>query len=741
MKGSIRRPFASMLLAGVAAMVLVQPAFAQEEAGDEARDDAIIVTATRVGTDITDVPVAVNVLDSEMLENRRVQSVGDVLNYTPGAISYGNDDPSNQSVFIRGVGSDILGASADAAVVTMIDGAVISRTWMRPGALFDLNRVEVARGPQGTTFGRNATGGVVQFISNRPVMQNEGDVQFGLGNYGLFETRGAANAVLSEQVAVRLAAYYQERDGYFTNELDPKETFGDRDAIALRGQLLFEATDTFELLIRGNYSDEHIDEAVLGDLRNGVATYPFFGTYTPRDSDPRSTQTSTGQFWDRELWDIGFEATLEAGDHTVTWTGNYAEGSLSSLTHPWAVPFLAYRTIADERATVWQSELRVDNSASSSPLQYVAGLYYLNEDVFRQEEKQIQIGDAIRSTYHDFIQLNVTDSIGVFANFQYEFPTGTTVAVGGRYSYDKKDYQVPFMSCSKAPNPDGLDPVPGGRGSPICGAFLLEWATGVNYISGGNDANWDDFSYRLSVSQELGADINLYASWATAYKGGGFPNEPNSGRPEAFIPYNPETVRTVELGLKGVLLDGGLRFEFAAFDSKYDDRQQETILQPIGTNVVFNVDSATIQGVEGQVSLDVTDNFNIIGNITLLDFKDDTTGLPLPGLAKTTAFLAASYEVPLPGGSSLNFGGDLRYRSSRLNEDSVPLTIPGETLLGANVNWTSADDALSLSIWGRNLTNELDVQGLSTRTVLSANGGTLTPGAPRTYGVTAAFRF
>jgi iron complex outermembrane recepter protein len=200
-------------------------------------------------------------------------------------------------------------------------------------------------------------------------------------------------------------------------------------------------------------------------------------------------------------------------------------------------------------------------------------------------------------------------------------------------------------------------------------------------------------------------------------------------------------VETYEIGIKGAVFDRRLRFEIAAFDSTYDDRQEETVLQPPGTNVVFNIESASIRGIEAQASLDITDNFNITGNLTFLDHQDDTTGEPLSQLADSTAFLAASYELPLADGSSFRLSGDMRIRSSRLNNDDVPLTIPSETLFGANLGWQSAEDTFSVTAWVRNLTNELDVQGLSTRTVLSANGGTLTPGAPRTFGVTAGYRF
>jgi iron complex outermembrane recepter protein len=730
----------AVLLRGVSLTVIaltpIGLASAQETPqGTNAQDrDVVVVTATRTSEDIQDVPLAVNVMSSEVLEDLRIQSVGDVLAYTPGAQSFG-DDPSNQQVFIRGVGSDILGASSDPAVVTMVDGAVISRTWMRPGAIFDLNRVEVARGPQGTTFGRNATAGVIQFISNRPEFENSGSASIDIGNYDLMEAQFTVNREFSETVAGRLSAYSMQRDGYFTDETDPENTLGDRTTLAVRGQLLFELSDSIDVLLRGAYSDEHIDEATLAQITDPSrpVNYPFFGAFLPRDTDPLTVQT-TEQRWDRRLWNVGAEVSFEQGDLTWTWTTDYAQGELPSYTHPWGVPFLAYKAIANEEATVLQTEVRLDNAAQDSPFQWIAGLYALNEDITRQEEKEIMVGTPLQA-YHDFVQKNETNSFGVFANGQYEFATGTTISAGVRYSSDEKDYQVPFMSCSNQPNPNGLNPVPGGPGSGICNAFLLEFRTGVTYISGRNSASWDDTSYRVSVSQAIGEDFNLYASYATAYKGGGFPNEPNSGRPEAFIPYDPEVVATTEIGAKGALLEGALNFELAAFDSVYDDRQSESVLPGVGTNVVFNIESASISGLEGQVSWDLTDSFNVTGNFTLLDHEDDTTGEPLTGLMDWTWFLAAGYDHAIGDGSRIRFAADVRSRADRLTGDIPPLTVPEETLYGASATWYAADDNLSVSLWGRNLTDELDVQQLSARTILGSQG-TLTAGSPRTYGVT-----
>jgi iron complex outermembrane recepter protein len=737
------------LFLGVSALGLTvsTSASAQDSADENAESDngEIIVTATRVGESIQKVPVAVNVVGAEQLDELRVQSVGDVLAFTPGAQSFGSD-PAAQAVYIRGVGSDIFGASADAAVVTIVDSAVLSRTWMRPGAVFDLNRVEVARGPQGTTFGRNATAGVIQFISNRPVFEDSGDLSFDVGNYNAFEVSGAFNKKLSENVALRLAGFARTQDGYFSDERNPDKTYGDRSTIALRGQLLFKAGENLDILLRGAYSDEHIDEATLGEITDptrpvSYPPFPGFGNFQPLDLDPRTVQTSDGQYWDRELWNIGHETVLRVNDLTFTWTADFAKGKLPSYIHPWGVPFLAFKQVSDERAEVFQTEFRVDNSASDSPIQAVAGLFYLTEDVFRQEEKQIMVGSPLQ-TYHDFRQLNKTKSFGAFLNAQYELATGTTIAAGVRYSYDKKDYEVPFSTCSKLPNPLGLNPVPGGRGSAICRAFIraADWNTGTDFVSGAREQSWDNISFRVSVNQEIGSNVNLYASYATAYKGGGFPNEPESSSPDAFTPYDPEKVKTIEVGVKGALFDRAVRFEIAAFDSKYDDRQAEQILLPLGVNVVANIASASIKGIEGQLSWNVTDRFTISGNASILDHKDDTTGAKLAAIMDWTAFLSASYTMPLADGSKIRLYGDVRDRSSRLTADTPPLVIPGETLFGGSISWTSADEDLSVTIWGRNLTNELDIQQLSARTVLG-NQGTRTAGAPRTFGATLRTKF
>ena len=702
--------------------------------------DEIIVTSRRREESIRDVPVAVNVFTEQLVRDMRIREIGDVLNYSPGTQFIGHS-PDQQDIIIRGVGADIYGASAEASVVTVIDDAIVSRSWMRNGLIFDVNRVEVLRGPQGTTFGRNATAGVVHIVNNAPEFEQSSSVALDVGNYGLIEARGHFNAAISDNTALRLSAFYMERDGYSSHEVT-NDPLDNKDILAVRAQLKSQISDQLDVLVRVNYSEDHMDVANPMEVFDPTMPVNFLGqlTYQALDTDIRSVQEYDweNEYFDRDMWDVGLDIGYDFGDVGLTFMSNYRHGRIDTLRGLWGTNVPALRQDSFEDADVFQTEVRLDNSASDSNVQWQAGVFYLTEDVMRREEKLIMLTTPFVA-YQDFLQLNETDSFGVFGTVEYELASQTRISAGMRYSKDEKTYEVPFMSCGDTPNITGLNPIPGGT-APICGiaGLILDYPNDA-FISGSNKEDWNDTNYRLTINHPFSESLNVYASYATGYKSGGFPNEPNAPAPEGFQPYNPETVDTFEIGAKGAFLDGALRFDVAIFDSSYDDRQAEAIT-PGGQNIVFNTASASIKGVEAVLNWSITERFSVLANISNLNHEDDETGEPLGDIRDWQAVTAFTYETPLNNGSILRFYFDARMRDDFLTNSDPQVVVPGDTVLGANVIWLSADDRMTIGIWGRNLTNEDDLHMRQAESALG-DQGTQRAGAPRTYGVTFSYNW
>jgi iron complex outermembrane recepter protein len=774
---AIRRALALALLTSGTIPGFAAQAQGQAGPATPAREiEEVVVSVTRLVENIQEVPVAVNVFSEEAITNLRIETIEDVLRYTPGA-EFGGGSPDQTTIGIRGISSDLYGASQDASVVTMVDNTVLSRSWMRTGQMFDIERVEVARGPQGTSFGRNATGGVVHFVTRRPQFAQEHSVGIDYGSYDYTKITAIFNPELSDTTALRLGAYYQARDGYYEDQITG-ESIDNTDTVALRAQLLMQPSETLEILLRGNYAEDHWDNSNPSALRFSdlpviyVAPNPPVGfTYQDtNDGDVFTVGSNKDTYFDRTLWDMGVELAFEMGNLTLNSITNFRHGDVDTIRDPWGTNRLPFRQKSIEDADVFQQELRLDNSAAEARLTWLTGLYYLYEDTLRQEEKQIMVGAATQ-TYQQFQQLNTTNSFGIFGTVTFDLTPTTELSAGLRYSYDEKDYSVPFHSCGAVANfnsdPALVGPQQGLPGA-ICTAFIPTYNSGpLRKFSGSNSEDWDDVSYRLAVRQSLFSEaLNVYLSYATGYKSGGFSNEPASPDPINFEPFDPETVDTLELGAK-FYGPQGISLDIAAYDSTYDDIQVEVGDSQTGQRILFNGSGAKIQGVEAQITWQVTDSFSMAANGNYIDARYDDPGLytpagdlitsgPFTGIPSWTGFLAGNYTFGLPGGSSLTLHGDVRV------QDEVPeyLSIAGNPLddtydpsprdpvYGANIAWQSATGRLGLTVWGRNLSDELN-PNLGGPTVLDRTHrfypgrfqGTQTAAAPLTYGVSFNYSF
>ena len=731
-----RKVVLKSLIAIAVASALVPTASAQSGAVLE----EVIVTARKVQESMQDVPVAVSSLSERFVKDLNIRSVAQTLDFIPGA-TYISSSPGEQTFSIRGVSSGAEGASADSGVLVMVDNEVISRDFMRSSAMYDVQRVEVLRGPQGTTYGRNSTGGVIHTLNNTPSQESSGSLALDVGNYGYYGIDGYVNGALSDTVSGRLSGRYSDREGYSEDAL----TGDDLDAwedTALRGQLLFDASEELSVLVRAHWSDEDGDnpsprKALDASLPDIFRFDPPAAPYAELSSDPWKVQNSDDLYYERNIWGLSAEVHWEIGGLNLTSLTTYRDADDEVRVDLFGTPRDMVVQNSENDATTWSQEFRLDNAGSGSKLTWVVGAFFLGEEHERSERKEILTGVIAVTplvpivdpgepwtTTQDFDQSNETDSIGLFGEVSYNLTENTALAVGGRYSYDEKSYDV-FHTA------DGPASI-----------LLIDEPVVETSIS----EDWDAITGKVSLTHHFSDSTMIYASFSTGYKSGGFNPEPPTLE-AAETPFDEETVQTFEIGAKTQWLEDRLRVNVTAFDSTYDDIQAE-FFSASGATIIENVAEASILGAELEVTWLVTDNFSLMGSTAIYDHEyenfidadgNDLSGNPIANVPDWTLNLSAIYSVPLKSGD-LDFRVDYRnrddiYDDADTNKDTG--VRPGEEIVHARVAWTSSDESWNVALWGKNLTDQEEIVNLGPRSIMSQRHVVYSP--PRTYGVSLSY--
>jgi iron complex outermembrane receptor protein len=775
-------------------------AIAQDAVGDDVLEE-IIVTSRRYEESLQDVPVAVNVMTDQFIEEQGIMTVDQILNFSPGG-SYTAFNKMQHEYGLRGVSSQSEGAAGDSSIVTVIDNVVITHEFLKSLAFFDLDRVEVLRGPQGTSFGRNASSGLVHLVTARPRQEGGGNVRLDVGDYGTYGVEAFVTGGFSDNAAGRLAINYDTFDGY-TRDTGNGRDLGGEENFAVRGSLLFNPSEAVEIFLKAEFNS---DDDSTPTLRKGLdCTIPYQGDF-PQDSvvgapqppwtqfpnwidscDPWETRISEptylGDFFlERDIMILTADISWEVSDGvTLTTVAGYVDGDSDYLIDAHGGPNNSMFQSTQNDAESTSIEFRLDNHASGNPLRWLAGVYLLSDEQTRNDQNIFYVEDAVFDPQHPSgfrpegrdvkEQHNETDSFGVFGELSFDFSDRMSGTVGVRYSEDDKDYLVahygwgwggPIELLSEGfddmGNPiNGCVFAPGGPpdfGSRFCG----DPASPVGFTTPAPASHsWDDTSYKASLQFQANDEVMLYGSVSTGYKTGGFQSEP-ANPDAAAVPYSEENVTSYELGFKAEW-GGRFRLNAAAFFADYEDMQL-FLFKDVGngnfTQVTDNAADAEIQGIEVEYTFQFTDNFRLSGTLASIDAElvnalidtdgdgtpEDFSGTRPDNTAEFTATVVASLDIPLGNGSDINLRLDWR-SSSDVYDDigEQPDRLHGSyDILGARATWTSSNDRLSVALWGRNLTEE----------VYTVNVGPAQPniaqlnfshGAPRVIGASLSYGF
>ena len=717
----------------------------------------IVVTAQKRSESLQKVPLAITAITSSELERSGIRDLQGVAATVPG-LNLG-EQLGVAKISLRGIGLESLQPGAEGSIAFHVDGVFISRSVAALASFYDIQQVEVLRGPQGTLYGRNATGGSINITTRGPTDDLSGYASLSVGNYDQIVAEGAiGGAIVPGLLSARVAFQTQDRDGYGKNIVTGND-IDDLNSRAVRGSLRFTPTDRLTVDLKADYyrrNDHSGGYHYLGAggfSAPGVPIAPFgitvFGGQVPsgrRDLANNFDPRNSVRFW-------GVSGRI-----------NYAltdEIDLVSLT---AYRKLKYQTASDidstsalvapiyqaEQDTQFSQELQI--SGKHDRLNWLVGLFYFRE----KDNGQLAIpfdnfafvappSNYLTTGYYGGGFIN-TKAVAVFGQATYEIAEDLRLTLGARYSTEKKKALDNFLFDVATP----FDPN-------TSAALVLQPPVGTISLPG--QKRFNSFTPRVALDYQVTPDMLLYASWSKGFKSGTY-NLGTLGNP-----VNPEKVSAFEGGIKSTLFDRRLRLNVAGFYYDYTDLQVGKVEST--STVLENAATATIYGAEVEIQARPVERVQLDANAAWLHarfdsyesrdlarpFGDGTTlinGNPGFNLAGNTLsqspnftfFAGAQYTLPTTAGD-FTLRGEVSYRSrsylTAFNVDEV--SQPSFAKFNAFLNWTSSDGNVSGSLFVRNITNKATV---SSAYVSSGLFGFPINGyleEPRTYGARIRYEF
>jgi iron complex outermembrane receptor protein len=733
------------LLAGAAWSVVPTLAFAQTASEDVAVEE-VTVTARRREESLKDVPVAVTAVSGERLEATGAVDITTLQQSTPNlTVQIARGSNSTLISFIRGVGQQDPLWGFEPGVGLYIDDVYVARPQAAVLDIFEVERLEVLRGPQGTLYGRNTIGGAIKYVTAK--IQGEPEIKL-KGNFGSYDQRdviASAKGMVTDNLGLGLTWATFNRDGFGKNLTTGAEHY-DKDVVAARATVELTPTDNLFFRLSGDIVTDR------SNPRHGHRETPGL--------------TATGApIPTAVVLDDVYDTRAGAGDK------NHVEARGVSFLGEWkASESLTFKSITAYRAGETEGVIDFDNEPAalldiparyndhqftqefqalytSDRLQGVFGLYYLNATAAGAFDTVVgQANLSIATAGHVD-----TKSYSAFADVSYDLTDQLSISVGGRYTKDKKSAQVYRQNFT------GLKSPLFGNPTAIPGLVRSNFTSSDSY---------ERFTPRVSVSYDWTPEVTTYASFSQGFKSGGFDMRADAIlTPSSVNGYDPEKVDSYEAGLKGYFFDGRLSLNSAFFYSKYKD-QQVTLQTPVGASIasqVANVGKSHIYGAEfegvARFTPDLFANFSL--GYTKAEFDEyralDLTSTPpvIRDFADERVFqntpewngsVSLTWRHDLGDNGSIAFIPSASYRS-KFNMFEIPSILDQDSywLLDASIVWTSSDERYRVGLHGKNLGDEeYRVGGYNfpqSAGVLFGNSVTAYYGPPRTVTVSLEAKF
>ncbi len=733
--------FKSALLAGAAITATPVVAAAQAPAQGVSLVDELVVTARRREESLKDVPVAVTAVTGERLEATGAIDITTLQQTTPNlTVQVARGSNSTLISFIRGVGQQDPLWGFEPGVGLYVDDVYIARPQGAVLDIFDIERMEVLRGPQGTLYGRNTIGGAIKYVTAKIEGDPELKLKGQLGSYDQRDFIGSAKGMVTDTLGVGLTWASFNRDGYGSNLNTGAEHYN-KEVAAARATVEYAPTPDLFFRLAGDIVTDR------SNPRHGHRETPAF--------DALNRPIPGG-----EVLPNVYDTRAGSGDH------NLVESRGVSLLGEWSVSdALTFKSISAYRAG--ETEGTIDFDTLPAPyldiparysdhqftqelqllytgerVQAVGGLYYLNATAAGAFDTILsQANLSIATAGHVD-----TESWSAFADVTYAVTDALSLSLGGRYTRDEKTGRVYRQNFT-------------GVGTPLFGNNLA--VSGLLRSDFTSTDTYEKFTPRVSVSYDINSELTSYAAYSQGFKSGGFDMRADAIlTPDSADGYDPETVDSYELGLKGYFFDRRLSLNTAAFYAQYQD-QQVTLQTPVGASIasqVLNVGESHMSGVELEGAAfftpDLSANFSLgyikaefdeyraLNPLTgqIEDFADSRVFQNTP---EWTGAVSFTYRRDLGGLGALAFIPAASYRSS-FSMFETPSILDQESywLYDASLVWTSPDERYRVGLHGKNLADErYRVGGYTFPGGLFANSVTAYYGPPRTVMLSLEAKF
>ncbi|HEX9964648.1 MAG TPA: TonB-dependent receptor [Allosphingosinicella sp.] len=708
-------------------------------AANEAIDDAataipqedadIVVTARRRAESLQDVPIAVTAYQGEALERAGATDITDLSDTTPNVtLETSRGTNTTLTAFIRGVGQQDPVAGFEAGVGLYLDDVFLNRPQAAVLDIYDVERIEVLRGPQGTLYGRNTIGGAIKYVTRRLSELPTISARANIGTYNQIDLVVTGSAPLAEGFKVGASAARLSRGGFGDNLNIPNLENYNRDIWAFRATMEFDPTDSFSIRFSGDYTKDK------SDPRNGHRLIPGLLSGAPVLGDVYDTRAGLNTpKQDIEAFGGAIHAELELSDSiTLRNITAYREDESHTPIDFDALPAQDVDVPAIYSNHQFSNELQL--LYESDKLNGVAGFYYLNAEARNIFDVILATTGALIGvpgfTASTFGEVH-TKTWAAFADFTYNFSDQFALSLGGRYTSDNRRGTVIRKNLI-----GGASPELGGAGVQL-GALTSNFT---------GEKTFKEFTPRASISFQPNDENTFYASWSKGFKGGGFdPRGLSTAAPDLnangtreyseifdYFLFDPEKVTSYEIGYKASLFDRRLRLALAGFYADYKDVQVPgsvgAVINGIPTfvGVTTNAGKASFKGIEAEALATLLrgadgSRLTFGGTLGYLDAQYDEFITNVPGTGpvdvadfrriqntpKWTLSGTIDYSTPLAGGT-FDVNSTLSYRSKtfQFETPSPFLDQPGYALWDANLTWTSGDDRWTIGLHAKNITDK-----------------------------------